>query len=179
MSLLNNVLKVVMQDENLDQLAEKTDIDRDSIGDVVQDSLPAILEGLNQNTNKKSGAESLLSALSNHSGSLLSQVAKGDLSNLDLSDGAKIIGHIFGKGEDDVTSEISKDSNITKGQSSSLLSALAPIVMSALSQEKEDNDLDADGLSGLTTTLIGSFLGGDGGSDKLGSIFSIIGKLLG
>jgi len=178
MDLLNSVLKEVLQDDNLDQLSEKTEIDRDTISDAVKDGMPAILEGLNQNTNKKSGAESLLSALSQHSGSLLDDVKNGDLSGIDLGDGAKIISHIFGSGKEDVADEISKDANLTKGQSSNLLSALAPIVMSALSKEKEDNDLDADGLSSLTTTLIGSFLGDGDGSSKLGNIFSLISKLL-
>ena len=177
MDLLNKVLKEVMQDDNLDQLAEKTNIDRDSIGDIVKQSMPAILEGLNQNTNKKKGAESLVSALAKHSGSLLESVKKGDLSNLDLSDGKKIIGHIFGSTTDDVAGEIAKDSGVSKSQSSDILSALAPIIMSALSQEKEDNDLDADGLSSLTTTLMSSFLGGDN-DDKLGKIVSLIGKFL-
>ena len=177
MDLLNTVLKEVLQDTNLDQLAKKTDIDRDSIGDVVKESMPAILEGLNLNTNKKEGASSLLSALSGHSGSLMDDVKKGDLSALDLLDGGKIIGHIFGNNKDDVADEIAKDSGIQKGQSTSMLSALAPIVMSALSKEKEDNNLDADGLSGLTSTLISSFLGG-GGGDNLGKIFGLISKFL-
>lgn len=177
MSLLDSVLKEVMQSDNLDQLSEKTNIDRDKIGGAVEESLPAILEGLNQNTNKKSGADSLLSALSGHSGSLLSSVAGGDLGGIDLEDGAKIIGHIFGSGKDDVAGEIANDADVDKEQSSTLLSALAPIVMSALSKEKEDNNLDSDGLSGLTTTLMSAFLGGDG-DDKLGKIVGLIGKLL-
>lgn len=177
MSLLDNILKEVMQSDNLDQLSEKTDIDRDKIGGAVEESLPAILEGLNQNTNKKAGADSLLSALSGHSGSLLSSVAGGDLSGIDLDDGAKIIGHIFGSGSEEVAGEIAKDSGVEKGQSASMLSALAPIVMSALSKEKEDNGLDSDGLSGLTSTLMSSFLGGDS-DNKLGAIVGLIGKLL-
>lgn len=177
MSLLDSILKEVMQDGNLDQLSEKTDIPRDSIGEAVKESMPAILEGLNQNTNKKEGAESLLSALAGHSGGLMESVKEGNLGGLDLEDGAKIIGHIFGKGTENVAGEIAKDSGIEKGQSSSLLSALAPIVMSALSKEKEDNGLDADGLSGLTTTLISSFLSGDN-SEKIGKIFSLIGSFL-
>ncbi|MEX1377368.1 MAG: DUF937 domain-containing protein [Eubacteriales bacterium] len=178
MDLLKSILKEVMQDDNLDQLSEKTNISRDSIGDVVKESMPAILEGLNQNTNKKSGAESLLSALSGHNGSLLDNVKKGDLSGIDLEDGAKIIGHIFGSNKEDVAGEIAGDVGIDKGQSKDLLSALAPIVMSALSKEKEDNDLDADGLSGLTTTLMNSFLGGENGGDNLGKIVKLIGKFL-
>ncbi len=178
MDLLKSVLKEVLQDDNLDQLSEKTDIPRDSIGDVVKESMPAILEGLNQNTNKKTGAESLLTALAGHSGDLMDSVKKGDLSGLDLSDGAKIIGHIFGSNKDDVADEIAKDSGVGKSQSSSLLSALAPIVMSALSKEKEDSGLDADGLSSLTTTLITSFLGGGDSDDKIGKIFRLIGKFL-
>ena len=179
MDLLNSILKEVLQDDNLDQLSKKTNIDRNSISDAVKDGMPAILEGLNQNTNKKEGANSLVAALSNHSGSLLDDVKKGDLSNLDLSDGAKIIGHIFGNSKDDVANEIAKDSGINKGQSTNMLSALAPIVMSALGKEKEENNLDGDGLSSLTSTLIGSFLGGGDSGDKLGKIFGLIGKLLG
>ena len=178
MDLLNSILKEVMKDNSLDQLSEKTNISRDSIGDVVKDSLPAIVEGLNQNTNKKSGAESLLSALSGHSGSLLDSVKEGDLSGIDLEDGAKIIGHIFGSNKDDVVGEIADGAGIGKGESKNLLSALAPIVMSALGKEKEDNDLDADGLSGLTTTLMNSFLGGESSGDNLGKIIKLIGKFL-
>lgn len=178
MDLLNSVLKEVLKDDNLDQLSEKTNIDRGSIADAVKESMPAILEGLNQNTNKKSGADSLISALAKHSGSLLEDVKKGDLSSLDLKDGGKIIGHIFGTNKDDVADEIAKDSGIDKGQSSDILSALAPIVMSALSKEKEDNGLDSDGLSSLTSTLMDAFLGGENSGDNIGKIISLIGKFL-
>lgn len=177
MDLLNSVLKEVLKGGNIDQLAEKTNIDRGSIADVVKESMPAILEGLNQNTNKKAGADSLMAALAKHSGSLMDDVKKGDLSKIDLADGGKIISHIFGKNKDDVAGEIAKDAGINKSQSKDMLSMLAPIVMSFLSKEKEDNDLDGSGLSALTSTLMGSFLG-DGGGDTIGKVLGLIGKFL-
>ncbi len=181
MDLMNMILKQAVSGDNLAQLAEKTGISEDKLPNAIEASLPAIMEGLNQNSNTKSGAEALDKALDKHDGSILDSLANGDLSGIDLGDGAKILGHIFGDAEGDVEDELGKEAGISSGQSADLMSALAPLVLGALGKEKQDGGLGAMAMSALTTQLVSSFLGDDSNSSSkdsglMGLITGVLGS---
>lgn len=176
MDLLKSVLKQVLAGDNVAQLAEQTNTSESAVKKAIKAGLPAILEGLNQNSNSKSGAESLSNALDKHDGSILDDIKNGNLSNIDIAEGSKIINHIFGDKKNAVASQLSKEAGMTKGQTSDLLSTLAPILMGALGQQKKEDDLDASGVSNLTTTIIGSLLsGGSGKNDLLSLVTGLLG----
>ncbi|MCK5128734.1 MAG: DUF937 domain-containing protein [Clostridiales bacterium] len=174
MDLLKGILDQVMSGGNVNKLAEKLNMDKGAVGKAVEAGLPAILEGLNQNSNNKEGALSLDKALGKHNGSILDDIKSGDFSNIDLGDGKKIIGHIFGDNTDAVTQQLGKKAGISSKQSGNLLSALGPIIMGFLGKQKEDNNLNASGISGLTSTLMQSFTGG-GASDLIGMVTGLLG----
>jgi hypothetical protein len=177
MDLLNTILDQVMDSNNLQQLAAKADVEEGIAKKAIKAGLPAILEGLNQNSNTKKGAESLNEALSQHDGGVFSDFENGKFDNLDIADGGKIIGHIFGSNQNAVTKELGKEAGISSNKTMKLLSLLAPIIMGFLGKQKKENDMNASDISGLTTSLMSNFLGGSGGGgDLLGMVTGLLGS---
>ena len=133
------------------QISQTAGLDPSTTASVIQTALPAILGGLANNAATPDGAESLNNALDqHHDGSLLDNL--GGLSSMIFggdtqaapppqADAGGILGHIFGN---------------SQGQVAQLLMMLAPIVMSYLGRQKQQQGVDAGGLGGL----IGGLLGG-------------------
>ncbi|MGI8495286.1 MAG: DUF937 domain-containing protein [Pyrinomonadaceae bacterium] len=125
----------------------------------IQMALPMILSGLARNASQPQGAESLSNALDqDHSGGgILSSLAgylTGANNNVQNSpaandDGIGILGHIFGQKQGAAAQQVSRSSGLDIGQTAQLLITLAPIVMGYLGRQKQQQNLDAGGLSNL------------------------------
>jgi hypothetical protein len=106
---------------------------------------------LAKNASTPEGAQSLDNALAtDHDGSLLDNLGGllgGGAPQTRQTDGGGILGHIFGNSQGQVAQEISNQSGLNMGQVAQLLITLAPIVMSFLGRQKQQNNMDADGLS--------------------------------
>lgn len=122
----------------------------------VQMALPALINGLANNAASPDGAQSLDAALQNdHDGSVLNNL--GGLASMILGGGQSspqtnaggILGHILGAGQGQVTQKISNESGLNVGQVAQILMILAPIVMGYLGKQKQEQNLDAGGLSDL------------------------------
>ncbi len=117
----------------------------------IQMALPAILGGLAKNAAQPEGAENLSNALQEkHDGGILDNIT-GYLtgSNTNSDDGIGILGHIFGQKQGAVAQQVSKNSGLDVGQVAQLMITLAPIVMGYLGKQKQQQNLDAGGLSNL------------------------------
>ncbi len=117
----------------------------------IQMALPAILGGLAKNAAQPEGAENLSNALQEkHDGGILDNLT-GYLtgSNTNSDDGIGILGHIFGQKQGAVAQQVSKNSGLDVGQVAQLMITLAPIVMGYLGKQKQQQNLDAGGLSNL------------------------------
>jgi hypothetical protein len=120
-------------------------------------ALPLILGAMKNNASTPEGAQGLLSALSNkHDGSLLDNLG-GLLGNNDvLSDGAGILGHVFGGKEQNVAQAVSKKSGMDLGSAMNLLKMAAPVIMGFLGkQTREQKVSDGDGIGNLLGGLLG------------------------
>lgn len=62
-------------------------------------------------------------------------------------DGSGILGHVLGSRQSAVMTGIAKLTGLDQGQVQSLLAIIAPIVMSALAKQKQDENLDAQGIA--------------------------------
>lgn len=121
----------------------------------IQMALPMILSGLARNAAQPQGAEDLSNALEqDHSGGgILGNL--GDYLNNPNSataandDGIGILGHIFGQNQGAVAQQVSRNSGLDVGQVAQLLITLAPIVMGYLGRQKQQQSLDAGGLSNM------------------------------
>ena len=117
----------------------------------IQMALPMILSGLARNAAQPEGAESLSNTLQEkHDGGILDNLG-GFLNNSDSAstDGIGILGHIFGQKQGAVAQQVSKNTGLDVGQVAQLLITLAPIVMGYLGKQKQEQGLDAGGLSNM------------------------------
>ena len=111
--------------------------------------LPAMLHTLNRNSSSKSGAESLLGALTkDHDGGILSNLGAA-ISSPDSGIGAGILGHLFGGKRSSVESGVSRATGLNTGQIAQLMITLAPILMGLLGKKKSSKNLDSGGLQDL------------------------------
>ncbi len=117
----------------------------------IQMALPMILSSLANNAQQPQGAENLANALDkDHNGGILDTLGSflgGD--NQDTNNGIGILGHIFGQKQGAVAQQVSQHSGLDIGQVAQLLIVLAPIVMGFLGKKKQEQNLDAGGLSSL------------------------------
>ena len=130
MDLVNSIIKSMTSNSSLGALAGKTGLSADSIEKAITSAIPSLLGSMTKNASSAAGAKSLLGALAQHEDT--SDVSK-QLENADEKDGDKIIGKIMGDGKADFISSFAKTADIDIGQSSSLLSSIAPALLSSVS----------------------------------------------
>lgn len=150
----------------VDQISQQVGAEPSIVNTAIQAALPMILSGLANNAASPQGAESLNTALEqDHDGSLLGNL--GGLGSMIFggqqeaappprqADAGGILGHIFGNSQGQVAQEVSNKSGLSLSQVAPILMMLAPIVMSYLGQQKQQQGVGADGLGGLLGGLLG------------------------
>ena len=141
----------------VDQISQTVSAEPGMVNSAIQMALPALINGLANNAQTPQGAESLNNALDQHDGGILDNLGGlGGLAGAILGGGQPaspqlnaggILGHILGGSQGNVTQQISNQSGLGMGQVAQILMLLAPLVMGYLSKQKQQNNLDAGGLS--------------------------------
>lgn len=149
----------------VDQISQNVGAEPSAVNSAIQAALPMILGGLANNAASPQGAESLNTALDqDHDGGLLGNL--GGLGSMIFggqqaeppsrqADAGGILGHIFGNSQGQVAQEVSNKSGLSMSQVAPILMMLAPIVMSYLGQQKQQQGVGADGIGGLLGGLLG------------------------
>ncbi len=162
---LQDLLGQQQGSEAVDNISRTVGADSSVVNTAIQYALPAILGGLANNAATPQGAQSLDQALANdHDGSLLNNL--GGLGSKIFggqeaappprqADAGGILGHILGGSQGQVAQEVSNQSGLGAGQVAQILMMLAPIVMSYLGQQKQQQGVRAEGLGGLLGGLLG------------------------
>lgn len=156
--------------KGLSGLTGASDLD---VKKVLNQALPTLLDGANGQATNKDTADGFATALSDHAKSDTNDLTNF-LGNVDLKDGAKIIKHLLGSDKDSVVKDVSKQTGVSKSKTTSILSGFAPLLMSLLGkQTNEDKDSGSDigGLIGslLSNADLGGILSGLLGSDDSSS----------
>jgi len=155
---LQDLLGQQQGSQAVEQISQNVGADQSAVNSAIQMALPAILGGLANNAANPAGAQSLNNALEqDHDGSVLDNL--GGLGGLIFGGNQQqanpapqvnaggILGHIFGNNQGQVAQQISNQSGLNMGQTAQILMMLAPIVMGYLSRQKQQQNLDAGGLS--------------------------------
>ena len=130
-------------------IAERFGLSESQAGAAVQIAVPLILTALTRNASQPEGAESLHQAINNdHDGSIFSNLT-GYLDNPQSANGAGILRHVFGAQQPTVEDNLAQATGIDPNAASGLLETIAPMVMGAVGQTQQQNELDASGLSNL------------------------------
>nr|WP_312455080.1 DUF937 domain-containing protein [Stenotrophomonas pavanii] len=199
MSLTDELL-AKLQGAPLQQVSQQLGISDTQASGAISAALPVLMGALGNNASQPQGAQALLGALqTNHSGLALGSVLGSVLGGGGggggaASDGAGILGHIFGGSQQKVETGLAQATQLDSGRTSQLLQILAPIVMAFLAQRLGGGQADAGSLSqalgqekqqvqqqgGIAGGLLGSVLDQDGdGQFGVGDLLKIGGSLLG
>lgn len=152
---LQDLLGQQQGNQAVDQISQNLGADNSMVNTAIQMALPMILNGLANNAQQPQGAENLNNVLEkDHNGGLLDNLMGylgGGIPKPQEADrqtnGAGILGHIFGSGQGQIAQEVSNKTGLNTSQVAQLLITLAPIVMSYLGKKKQQENLGAGGLS--------------------------------
>ena len=186
---LTNILGALTSNDAVGAISENLNIDSKQVSSVITSALPSILGAMQQNASTAGGAEALAKALGDHAGNAGNILS--NLSGADLTDGNKILSHIFGGNLSSVISGISKKSGVASNAVGSILASIAPSLLALLGKGQQSSGTNAAGLAGMLGAMLGSssnsglgsILGaamkdkdGDGKPDILGGLGSLFGK---
>jgi hypothetical protein len=167
----------------MNALADQLGVDPRTAESAVRQALPALLGGMHANAADPAGAASLNGALDEHSPDLVTGGV--DLNQVDVEDGEKIVGNIFGRNTDQVAQTLGGSLGGSGDLIKKLLPLLAPIVLSYLSSRMRGGGAtrpDQSKPAGGVQDLLGAILGGMGGgtqSSQAGSVLDMLGGMLG
>ena len=151
---LDDILKQVP----VDDIAEKLGVSRDEAKVAIEQGGAVLLGGLAKNAETPEGSAAIQKALQKHEGA----TGAATVDDVDQADGGKIVAHILGGNEKEVTSKLT-ESKATPGiDFGKLLPILAPIVMGLIANANKDKKADAGApeSGGGIGDLLGGLLGG-------------------
>jgi hypothetical protein len=145
---LQSMIMGALGDKFTSEATKSTGADAESVQKVIQTGLPAILGQMGKKTKKADGADRLNTALNDHDGSLLDNISSvfGDDKQ---TEGAKILGHVFGNKSGSVASKVGKSAGVDSSTATKILDSLAPVVMAQLGKTKKSKGLDSGDLAGM------------------------------
>lgn len=170
---LDDILKQVP----IDDIAAKLGVSPDVAKAAVEQGGAVLLGGLAKNAETDEGSSAIQAALKKHEGAK----SVSTVDDIDETDGGKIVSHILGANEKQVTQQLTESKTTAGIDFGKLLPILAPIVMGLIANTSKGKAEKADAgseSSGGIGDLIGGLLGG-GDSGSGGGIGDVLGGLLG
>ena len=174
---LTNILGALTGNDAIGAISENLKIDQKQVSSVITSALPSLLGAMQQNASTESGAASLAKALGDHAGN-----AGNIISNLkatDLTDGNKILSHIFGGNLSSVIGGISKKSGVASNNVTSILASIAPSLLALLGKGQQGSGTNAAGLAGMLGMILGGSQQSSSSAGGLGSILGGLGSIFG
>ncbi len=150
---INKLAGVLLGSDSISGLSNLTEVSGKDVNSVLAEALPALLNGANQQAKDKDTTESFANALAQHAKSDTKDVA-GFFGNIDLEDGAKIIGHLLGAEKTDVTKSVAKKTGVSDDKTAMILAAAGPLLMSLLGQQADEDDNKNAGVEALIGALL-------------------------
>lgn len=140
-------------------VADQTNQPQNKTQDVLIMALPVLMQAMRRNAATPQGAEGLLGALSSkHDGSILDDLGGlfgGGVDDNIMNDGQKILGHVLGNKQQNVTSVLGAKSGMDANSVAQILKVAAPILMGVLgNQAKQQNVSSPSGIEGLLGGLL-------------------------
>jgi hypothetical protein len=164
---LTSLLSTVISSESVKALSKSSGAQPSQVTSLLTQAVPLLLKGMQQNASTSKGASALAGALDQHAGNSVSNIGSF-LSNVDLGDGAKIIGHILGGSNSQVETGLAKKTGLSSSQVGSILSSVAPLLLSLIGSKKQSSSVSSSGLGGMLGSLLGAKQSSGGLGDLLG-----------
>ena len=177
MNLLTMLLGSFASDASVNSLSHKTGVSSSMLTKLIPLAIPILLKALTNNASSAGGAQSLLTALGQHSNkrSMAQQIDE-----VDEKDGEKIVHHILGKDSDQVVRALSRETGMKDEEVTRSLGAMAPALMSALSAAATSASKPAVDLSdGLDFSDLCGLFSGASTAQTQNNVSNMFGSLLG
>ena len=179
---LASMLQTMLSADSIAKMGEKTGTSTDEVKSVLFSALPAMLNGVQGQASNQDTVAGFAGALDSHALDDTSNIA-AFLSNVDLEDGEKIVGHLLG-GDQAATMKAAADkAGLSTAATGSILGAAAPLLMSLLGQQATQAvqaKPQAQQASSSGTGLLAGLLGGAQQAPAQPSgLASLLGKLFG
>ncbi|HMV48126.1 MAG TPA: DUF937 domain-containing protein [Blastocatellia bacterium] len=171
---LTGILNDALSGDTVGQISQAIGADEGTTSSAIQSALPMLLGGLANNSSTEGGASGLLGAIDrDHDGSVLDDIGGLIAGNLggNASNGAGILGHIFGGSQGGVEQAVSQSSGLDMSKVGPLLAILAPIVMGAIGRSRQQGEVGTSDLGGL---LGGAAQQMGGGGDLMGMLGGLL-----
>jgi hypothetical protein len=158
----------------IQQISQQLGAPEGATQSAVQAALPALMTALANNAQTPQGAQALGGALErDHDGSILDNIGGFLGGGTAASAGASILGHVLGQKQAPVAQSIGGATGLDAGQSTQLLSMLAPLVLGALGKQQRQQGLDA---GGIAKTLAGTRQQAQEASPVMGMLTQLLDK---
>lgn len=180
---LKKLAGTLLSADSISGLSNLTGASTSDVSNVLAQALPSLLNGASNQAKDKDTVNSFASALSQHAKDDTKDLS-GFLNKVDLKDGSKIIGHLLGSDKNDIISNIASNTGVSQKDTGSILSAIAPLLMSLLGQQTNEDDNKDSGIENLFGSLldnvdVGDLLTGLLGDNSSSSSGKQSGNLLG
>ena len=200
MANLLDLLQGQLDEGLIDQLSSQIGAGRQQTTTAAQGIMSTLISGLAKNASTPEGASSLANALDrDHDGSMLNDLMGMLTGGMQAQpqqsralNGAGILNHILGDRQNGAVDMISKISGLDSSKTGNLMTTLAPMVMSMLGRQKQQQGLDVGSLVGLLSGTVNQqnqagnplmnmanrFLDKDGDGSAIDDIAGMVGKNL-
>lgn len=178
---LTSMMKTMLSPDSIAKMSEKTGASTDEVKSVLLSALPAMLSGVQGQASNRETVEGFAGALDSHAKDDTSDVA-AFLSNVDINDGQKIVGHLLGGDKAAATRAAAQKAGLSNKAAGSILGAAAPLLMSLLGQQvnqavqAQGQQQAAPSAGGLLAGLLG---GGQQQATQSAGLGGLLGSLLG
>ena len=164
---IQSLLGALTNADSVSGLSQAAGVSADSTKSILSAALPSLLSGAVSQSQNSETAESFANALTQHAASDTSSISSF-LGGVDLADGGKIISHLLGANTSGTLSQVAAQSGATEEQTSTVLSAAAPLLMSLLGQQTSSAQSAGIGIGDIMGSLMG-------GSDITGLLGGLLG----
>ena len=168
---MNDVMNLMSSSGALGQVADMLGVDEKSAKSAVDTVVPMLLKGMQGQLNNSDTKESFLQALSDHSEKDTSDLKKA-VKNADTEDGAKIVKHLLGAGQEEAAAKAKKKSGLDTKTILKIMAILAPILMSKMGKTAKTET--AKSSSNDMFSIVGGLLDGV----DAGDVIKIVSKLM-
>ena len=149
---ISSLMGTLLGSDSISGISQATGASQQEVTSVLSAALPSLLSGVSQQADNADTAAGFDIALADHAKADTSDVA-GFMNGIDLDDGAKILGHLFGGNTQAQTQQVAQQAGVSAQQTGSIMSAAAPLLMSLLGQQTASDNSGA-GTSALLKMLL-------------------------
>jgi hypothetical protein len=184
--MATNIVTLVMEyltPDVIGRIATALGLNRNNAQTAIGAAVPALLAGFSGVAAQPGGAQKLVDAAKQQTGTLssLASMIGGQGQTSFIEKGTQMLSSLFGgQNQTALAGAVGKFAGLGQGASGSLLGMLAPVVMGTIAQQQGTRGLDASGVANLLTAEkdhiaqalpkgFGSLLGGTGLLDSLGA----------